>query len=266
MTWRANTGPRQTFERNALTLVVFELRFNPVLLITKGTHVPELQDALRSEFPGFQTQETMTLAFAPQKRNDGNPPFVITRDRVFRFMSAERNVTVTVNSRQLAIECRHYTKRENFFPSVETAVSALRKFYSPIEVVRTGLRYQNVVSSATLSKDLNRTVTENEIFSAEFLRAHANLADMTGTTFTTEIRSPVPAPGFGAMALRYGIMQSNDGPNCNIDMDRYIEGIDPEQLDDLPMLLTKFADDISTLFRAASGPAWREWMKPIGVG
>jgi uncharacterized protein (TIGR04255 family) len=263
MTWRPNSGQRETFERNALTLVVFELRFNPVLLITKGTHVPEFQDAVRAKFPGFQTQEATTIALAPQKRGEGKSPFTMTRDRNFRFLSADGETTINFTSRQLTVECRRYKTREELFPDIDLAVGALRKNYAPIEVIRVGLRYHNVISAAALTKDLGRDVSEREIFAEEFLRLPANLADMVGTMLTTEVRSPVPPPGIGSMALRYGVTPSPDGPMCKIDMDRFIEGVSL-QLEDLGSLLVQFSNDMATLFRAASGPAWREWMKPKG--
>lgn len=266
MTWRPSSGQREMFERNALTLVVFELRFSPVLLITKGTYVPEFQDAVRAKFPGFQTQETTTITLGPQKqkRDEGKPPFVVTRDRSFRFWSADDGTTINLTSRQLTVECRKYKTREEFFPDIHLAVEALQKHYAPIEVGRTGLRYHNVVLAETLTKDLGRQVSERELLAGEFLRLPADLADMDGTTLTTEVRSPVAPPGVGSMALRYGVTPSSDGPICKIDLDRYVEALNPSQVSDLESLLLQFSDDISSLFRAASGPAWREWMNPKG--
>ena len=264
MTWRPNTGQRATFERNALTLVVFELRFSPVLLITKGTHVPEFQDAVRAKFPDFQTQETTTIAVGPQqKRDEGKPPFVVVRDRNFRFWSPDDGTTINLTSRQLTVECRKYKRREEFFPYIRLAVEALRKNYAPIEVGRIGLRYHNVVLAETLTTDLGRRVTEREIFAEEFFRLPAGLSSMDGTTLTTEVRSPVAPPGIGSMALRYGVTPSPDGPICKIDLDRYVEASNLP-VSNLDSLLLQFSDDMSSLFRVASGPAWREWMKPEG--
>jgi hypothetical protein len=130
--------------------------------------------------------------------------------------------------------------------------------------VRIGLRYHNVISAEILTKDLGRAVSEGEIFAKEFLRVPADLADMNGTTLTTEIRSPIPSPGLGSMSLRYGVTPSPSGSMCKIDMDRFVDKANGSQLGDLDLdsLLVQFSDDMSTLFRAASGSAWREWMKP----
>jgi uncharacterized protein (TIGR04255 family) len=263
MTWLLSRAPRQTFGRNALTRVVFELRFKPVLTITEGKGIPSFQEKLRGTFSEFQATDTTTLNIAPSRTSEAAQPILnVTREKRFLLSKSDDTESVVLTSSALVLECKRYQTREQFIPDILMAVAALREVYDPIHPTRIGLRYQNVVDSAVLSQDLNRSVGLEEILQPDFLRAPGNLADMSRTTLMTEVRSPVETSAGGWMTLRSGVTPSPTGKICKIEMDRYSEG--PIGLEGLEGVLREFSDDTAVLFHAAAGAAFKEWMQPRG--
>lgn len=254
MTWRSRQEPRESFQRNPLTLVVFELRFHPVLRIKEGDGLAPFQDSVRGQFPSYRKIEQTRLSVDVAKPGE----VAMTQETAHQFATANKSTIVQLTHRTLSAETKQYKTRDEFLPTIAVTLEALEKVYQPIETLRVGLRYQNAIPVQKLSKDLDRPILVTEILSPDFVRVPPELADMDGTNLTAEVRSPMTPPSVGHMTVRYRINQDADGSTCTLDLDRYLDG--PIPLAEIRPLLSGFADDLFAMFLAASGPGLREWM------
>lgn len=250
MAWRLSHVEHCTYERNLLSTVLFEVRFQPILKV--AAKVPDFQERIRARFPVYEQVETTTIQLP------GLPlGFVLqSTEKRYQFKAEDGGIVVGLGASSMSLENHRHKSRRAFFDDVALAVDALRETYDPVLPLRIGLRYINEIPIAKLGHELGRAVTPTEVLAPEFLR-WPNELHLDEAVAATELRAPVDQ-GAGSLTLRYAINQSPDGPICRLDMDRYLEGA--TDLSILRETLLGLSDDIFSLFSAARGPALSEWM------
>ena len=167
MTWVLQKAPRQTFRRNSLAVVILQLRFHPILKVAE--RIPDLQDLIRSRFPGFDSIESqnieVTLAGEVQVRSD----------TAHRFLAVSEPTKVSLSTSAVSIEYGAHQSREVLLGDVETVLSALDAVYSPIVPKRLGIRYVNLISRSKISATLGRSVSWRDLLTQNLPMSPAGL-------------------------------------------------------------------------------------------
>ncbi len=251
MTWQFQKISRKVYERNPLDTVVAQLKFQPILRIAAGKGIPEFQDLVRKQFPGYGEGELRSLTVSPDTKVSSKS------EKVFHFVRTDDKTQVQLSADNVVIESKSHQTRECLLQDLKSVTSSLISTFAPIDTVRFGVRYINLVSLETISSELERDVTWDTVIDKEYLTIPASVADLRQTTYFNQISSPMT---IGAMTLRYGLMKSEEDSSTAFcfDIDRYIEGeISLETIGDT---LIEFTDDIFSLFSTLPGKDLLDWM------
>jgi len=248
VSWKLPEVEQREFDRNPLVAVICQLRFDPILKV--HDRVPDLQDAIRSRFPGYEESEGLLLEV-----NEGHPRQRTVREHRF---TAKREPTAAVLGDQgVSLEYREYRSREQLLSDADLVFGALDDVFAPVSPRRLGLRCVNVLDRATLEEGLGRKLTWEDLVRSSFLTIPRELEGTEALRFASEVTSDISP---GGMTVRYGLLPRPGGAGAQyrLDIDRYAE-------EDLSVrmansLLSRFSEDVYRLFRAAAGEALLEWM------
>lgn len=248
MTWTLPPADLQTFRRNPLRAVIWQLRFAPILKVNLG--VPEFQDQVRGRFPGYQESSGIHLELAggaPRQREV----------RQHRFLAKGEPSILTLEDMSVSLEYGDHRAREVLLSDAELVCRALSSAYRSVAPQRLGVRYVNTIDLDTVASALGRSLTWQDVLTPEFVRFPTGLADEPRTRFASEITSPLPP---GEMTVRMGLLPDGAGAHLEyrLDVDRFV--VEDFELADVHDLLIRFVDDIYRVFRAAAGSALLEWM------
>lgn len=139
---------RKVFANNPLFEVVCELRF-PTILRVDADVPSEFQEQVRKAFPGFERAASLNLPNLPEQVSKilsnalPKPKYV--------FKTEDKVNSITLTSKNIAINCLSYQDWDAFKENVNIAVEAFIKIYSPSFFERAGLRYRNIIQRSKLS-------------------------------------------------------------------------------------------------------------------
>ncbi len=130
------SDPRCRYRANQLAEVICQLRFPEILSISAKLPV-EFQDAIRSEFPRYSTQQ-----------EPAGPGGGTTTN--YAFSSADGAWRVNVTGKFFALSCTQYDCWEQFAQKLDQPLAAFIRIYQPAYFERVGLRYLNFISRKRL--------------------------------------------------------------------------------------------------------------------
>lgn len=245
MSWKLQEGDHYHYERNPLRVVIAQLRFQPILRISKD--VADFQDLVRTEFPSYRTKTEREV-----KANLEN--FEVREEDFFIFSDDDQR-TLSLTNAHMTLESPQYRHHEEFIQKFSLGLSALTSLFEPIKSTRLGLRYVNIIDKARIERDLGHEVAWADIVDQKFLELPGGLVDSNEATFFNEIVSPVE--GEGKMFLRYGLR--NVEGQFVFDMDRFVEG-DGFEVAGASEMLERFSDQCSYLFGQLVTDTLTRWM------
>lgn len=254
--WRLPQVDRRRYPRNALEVVVVQVRFHPILKLP--SRIGEFQDHVRERFPSFSDEQLRSFDLLLPEGNAR-----VRTDQLFRFASvvAPRHIQVTTSS--LTLEVKDYQRREDLEADLSLGLKALQDGVGTPSLIRLGLRFVNVLAREKIAADLGRPVMWPDLVAEEFLRAPPFFDDAPPRSYH-ELTAPLEP---GALTLRYGFLPAPQSPGqlyFRFDMDRYVEDVIP--LNQVPELLRRFTDDCFALFEKSVTPTLREWMEQPSHG
>jgi uncharacterized protein (TIGR04255 family) len=247
--WRFPKTSRRVFARNPLEVVIFQLRFSPILKLVE--HPGPFQERVRERFPDFVEVEVSNVEVRPFEN------LRLRKEKEYRFIAAERGTTLFLGSSSLGLDCQTHFEREQLLGDVNIGVQALLRTANRISPVRVGLRYVNIIRPSRIAQDLGRSVALETLVSKDLLHAASVLADSEGATHNGQITAPIDD---GGMTLHYGTISVPDepAPAFRVDIDRFQEtAIDPTTIESK---LLSFTEDIFSLFSNLAGTDLIEWM------
>lgn len=248
--WDLPQHSHETYTRNPLDTVVWQLRFHPILRIPE--QVARFQETIRGRFPGFQEMEGQAVDVQLQS---AGPALNVRRQRGYVFRSHSESCILSLSRDSISLTEQQHRSRSEFLDDVQYSLDALIAIYAPIASTRIGLRYLNRVDRDVVSKELNSAVSWPDLVNDQFFRQPLVQPD-DDTRFYSEVTSPMEP---GTMTLRYGLVSDGaPNPRFRIDVDRSIEN--QVDLGTHASQLKTFADDIYSVFRAAAGDALLDWM------
>ena len=135
--------PRCIYHKNQLGEVICQLRFPEILTI--GTTAPAaFQEAIRSDYPGYQT-----IKEAPMIR-PGAVPGPVQPTLNHQFTSPDGVWRVNLTGKFISLACNRYTTWEEFAARLDKPLAAFIRIYQPAWFERIGLRYLNFFSRKSL--------------------------------------------------------------------------------------------------------------------
>jgi len=251
--WTLAKHDVRTFERNTLAAVIVQLRFHPILRIAED--LAAFQEKMRPRFPGYEAVEAQTVDVGPHG-------IQVRNETAHRFRAEAEPSVLSLGTSSFSIEYAAHKDRDTLFADVDAAVGALNELYSPVQPLRLGLRYVNVVEPQRLATDLSRSVGWDELLTPSFAAVPGGVATLDeSTNFAVEVSVPAAR---GKMTLMYAFLPSvaNSAQHLRLDTDRFIEA--GFEMKEVRGLLESFSGDIFQVFMTAAGPALLEWMATKG--
>lgn len=119
-----------------LKFVLAEFRFSQVLKI--ADYIPELQDALRKEYPIFENKKEQMVSV-----HNGN--LEVLHANRWAFISANHHNSIDISSDRIMFSTSAYPRFEGFAERCRNAIDILIQKVSPQLLTRVGLRYGDLV-------------------------------------------------------------------------------------------------------------------------
>jgi len=258
MVWSFERKDHREFKKNPLISTDAELRFLPILRIGQGARaVADFQDAVRRHFPKYSQNKIRGISVAETGQFD------VSDETQHTFSSIDGCHALILGEQSIRFSSRKHKNRDEVQEKLVFSLEAFKKCFGMMDVTRFGIRYVNVIDINQIQNDLKlNSLTWSDLVSEEYLKMPHEINDTMGTSFVSEIRSPVQS-GVGVLCLRYGLMQSqkNVSDHFRFDMDRYVEEpVRIDVLDDLLHLVEDFTSDIFALFLTMTTPLLNRWM------
>lgn len=154
------TSQRVVFNQNPLFAVSAQMRFPPILRIQVEPPV-ELQEAIRSEFPGYEVVNPSPVVMPPEiplqvqsvMRTALQSNLNISFERAHQFKSADDNWVVQVSQESFTLACKSYERWEVFRRKLKFVFEEFVRIYRLPFATRVGLRYQNAIQRSKLGLD-----------------------------------------------------------------------------------------------------------------
>lgn len=256
MAWNIAAAEYQRYQRNTLAAVISQLRYHPILKVTRDA--VEFQDVVRQRFPRSARRSTT-------RQVDLGPNGVsVSEQPQFEFDNLEGTGKLALAAESMSLTYRKHESMSVFLGDFELAVDALERHYAPVVPTRLGLRYVNVIDKAQISAELGDDVEWVDLVQEAYLAGPRQFADDKEALWVTECRAAVSG-GTGAMTMRFGMVRDAGQPHrvYRLDIDRYVGG--GMEMAAVKPILDEFAKDIYAVFRDVAGPGLLEWMKPVTV-
>lgn len=134
---------RVVFEHPPLVLALCQIRFSPMLSVTRPAAVSAFQDAIINDYPVMKQSQEQNISF----QVEGGP--ILNQASVestlgsvtWQFKDVEDTWTVVLTPDFLTLETRAYNHFSDFLNRLEKLVGALVKTIRPTVGLRIGLRY-----------------------------------------------------------------------------------------------------------------------------
>ena len=234
-----------------LARVLAQVRFPPILSISKADAVADFQESLRSIYPHLNREEVRNVDLTKNEPD-------VTKATIWRLADRERAAQwrVSLGSDFVALETAAYTSREDFLARLRTAVANVQEHFRPADAKRIGLRYVDrltgdavgrigeLVQPSVLgllrpdetSPTALRNATVHLVTQAQLLAAEGVIQGRWGnlppnTTYDPTVLDPV------------------DGPTWVLDLDMFVQDTMPFEADMLAAKAGCFARRLYSVFR-----------------
>ncbi len=227
--------------RPPLAEVICQVRFDPILIIPQEDPA-QFQEHIRRRFPRYEKQQLFTVPIIPFSDVQQPPEFQLG-SRSYRFENPSDGSAITLASDFVALSTESHSVWPDFGSDLELIARAMNSTYSPVSVVRTGLRYINKFSPPKVGVgDLDALL---DLFNTEFiapLRAHPSPKPRV---FATHLE--LDAGDGDTLAIRFVVNPEDQEAPVILDLDFYREG--PLSIENLVKECDGFHQDVYAAFR-----------------
>ena len=232
-----------------LACVLAQVRFPPILSISKADVVADFQESLRSAYPHLNREEIQNVDLTNSD---------VTKATIWRLSDRELDVQwrVSLGSDFVALETATYTGREDFLARLRTVVANVQEHFQPADAKRIGLRYVDQLTGDAVhrigelvqpsvlgllqpdktSPAALRNATVHLVTQAQLLAAEGVIQGRWGNLPPNMTHDP-------------SVLSPVDGPTWVLDLDMFVQDTMPFEAD---MLVTKaraFARRLYSVFR-----------------
>ncbi len=117
-----------------LVRVIAQVRFPSILSIGESSFVAAFQEAIRSQYPVLQPEQTRNLTIGPQGLES-------TSSMVWRFIDKTEKWRISLTSNFVTLETTDYLSRSDFLQRFKDILIATDSHIKPQVLERLGLRY-----------------------------------------------------------------------------------------------------------------------------
>jgi uncharacterized protein (TIGR04255 family) len=135
--------------RAPLSNVICQVRFPPILAISREDRVAQFQEEIRGQYPFLSEDIEHELNINPA---GGAPTF--KNIKIWRFMDNETNPAWRVSLGQgfVSLDTSKYANRTDFLDRLNTIFSVTEKQFKPAQVRRLGIRYIDRLKDTAVSR------------------------------------------------------------------------------------------------------------------
>jgi uncharacterized protein (TIGR04255 family) len=208
-----------------LASVLVQVRFSPVLEVSKENLAGQVQKALREEYPFLSAETELAITFSPGA--DGPPAPMPTR--LWRFASDDDTWRVTLASGFTSLETKAYAGHEDFFGRLRRVLTTVEEIVVPPAAERIGVRY---TQRLTEPEDLARLpeFVRPEVLGASAVRDGDGSFSLCLTQAQTQFDDVTLSARWGLLAPDTGIdavIPPLEEPNWLMDIDVFDERREP---------------------------------------
>ena len=256
-------APRVIYENNPLEQVICQIRFPTILRII--TELPaRFQDAIRQEYPLFDTKNEIKLKLPPQLLEKMPFDFLnlldASQEKAYNFTSVDEQWTISLTKDFISLTANNYIRWEEFREHLRVPFEALLSEYTPTFFSRVGLRYQNVIRRSVLGLGNTPWSELLQPYIAGPLAAPGLNSDSVENT--TQIVEILLENDYGKVKIRHGfaVDKTTEEICYLVDNDFFAEKI--ERSEDVLDRLERFNRRARRLFHWCITPKLHEAMEP----
>ncbi|MDZ8138834.1 MAG: TIGR04255 family protein [Nostoc sp. DedQUE04] len=253
---------RVIYERNPLIQVACQLRFPPILKISRQEPV-EFQDEIRFQYPLFESMQPQVPSEISQAIQQFGIPLL--SDLSYSFKSEDQKWQLSISKDFITISTSAYEKYELFEKRFREAVEVFERIYKPSFYTRVGLQYQDLIIRSKLGledKDWSDLIGENiasELYNSEL-----------APSIQLMIKNLILKAEHGQVNFKHGFVSVKE-PETNkdeiaylLDTDFYIEK-KIERGENAWNILNQFNQSARKLFRWSITDTLHNAMRPQAV-
>lgn len=150
---------RVIYKRNPLIQVACQLRFPPILKISRQEPV-EFQDEIRFQYPLFESTQPQIPSEISQVIQQFSLPLL--SDISYNFKSEDQKWQLSVTKDFITLSTSAYERYEHFQTRFKEIVEVFERIYRPSFYTRVGLQYQDLIIRSKLGledKDWSDLIT-----------------------------------------------------------------------------------------------------------
>ncbi len=158
MQMRIPKTPREKYRQNPLKDVICQVRF-PTILKVASEKPSEFQERVRKEFPVYGTRPDVEINLPVEFRGVmGQLAGLLPQTgEIYDFKTSDLSTTISLAPQFVALQTRSYSRWEDFWDYIHSALEALIEIYEPAFFERIGLRYVDVIVRSEL-----KAIPDNE--------------------------------------------------------------------------------------------------------
>ncbi len=217
------TSEEVPLPRAPLARVIAQVRFSPILAITRPDRVAGFQEAIREIYPHLDLEHASHVTLVA-----GQPPS-ISQEQIWRLTDRGQRPRwrISLSTGFVAIETDDYESRRDFLHRFDAVIDAVKSEFNPKEATRLGLRYIDRLTgdavkrirefvrsdvlgvahgsqglsaddpSAVIRDSITRVMTEAEFKAKDGNRVRGRWGRMpAGKTYDPNALKPVPEPSW----------------------------------------------------------------------
>lgn len=250
------------FKKSPLRLVIGQIRFPIIPRFKQEGFIAPLQEAVRSEYPSFSREATLTYQLSPSGISQ------VPGESLWRLSTRDGMWSLVVGESALTFESRRYTSMNEFADRFKSLMEAASEYLGVTERLRLGLRYTNEIRYS----EANTLSDWKALLRPEFIGFEASaLLDGHVDHMLQEIQIQRPD---GILAIRHGLLNGTlvpplpqedlvNGRFYLIDLDYYDANESALDINATIVQMQAYNDIIYRFFRWTLGDELFSYLEPI---
>ena len=262
------TFKRVVFNRNPLFGVSAQVRFHPILRIQVEAPA-EFQEAIRSQFAGYQVVNPAAIAIPPAippevqaaMRSSLQSSLNISFERAHRFESSDGNWTVQLSQGSMTMACKAYPRWEDFREKFRPVLESFIRIYSPPFLVAVGLRYQNAIERSKLGLDSVKW----SVLLKPFIAAEFSVEDISESDIVSDLHRFEFKDGADRILVQHGMATNQVTKESVYSIDCNLSSTGKVELTDVFLRLNQLNKHSGSLFRLCITDRLFNSLEPVDI-
>ena len=243
--------PRVIFRKPPIRLALAQVRFQIMLRFADAGFIAPFQESIRDTYPKVAKEQQFGAQLTPRGLQ------ALTEEFQWRFTSRDDVWSVVLGEGSLSLEVRQYESMDRFADRFRPLLLAAREHLGVSERGRFGLRFINEFRHP----DGSSLQAWAKLLRSDFVGfAGSGLLEGDVEHMIQELRVRCPN---GTLSVRHGLLTGtvvpdprrkvDEGPFYLLDLDYYVVGDQPLDVDDTIALMREYNDKLYRFFRWAAG-------------